>query len=48
MKDDSSINVQGVITTNNNQVKYFQTITLTNNVDIAFFTTKIKTYIDNT
>jgi len=45
MKDVSSISVQGMITTINNQVNFFQTITLTNNVNITFFTTKIKTYL---
>jgi len=37
MKDVGSISVQGMIMTINNQVNYFQTITLTNNVDITFF-----------
>ncbi|RHN41594.1 hypothetical protein MtrunA17_Chr8g0367711 [Medicago truncatula] len=48
MKDVSSISVQGMITASNNQVNCFQTITLTNNVDITFFTTKTKTYLDST
>jgi len=48
MKDDSSISVQGMITTSNNKVNCLQTITLTNNVDIIFFTTKIITYLNIT
>ena len=48
MKDVSSISVQGMTMTSSNQVNCFQTITLTNNVDIAFCTTKIKTYLDST
>jgi len=42
MKDASRISVQGMIMPINNQVNCFQTITLTNNVNITFCTTKIK------
>jgi len=47
MKDANNISVQGMITTINNQLDCFQTITLTNNVAVTFLATKINTYIDS-